>query len=183
MGKKLDLTGRRFGRLTALFPTDRRGKKGSVYWHCRCDCGKEVEVSENGLVHGNYRSCGCLKREIQRSVPSRLHMVDGTCVEWLEKRKHRSDNTSGFRGVSLNDRGTWRASIGFQGKRYHLGTYATFEKAVAARLEAEDQLHAAFVRAYYRWQEKYGALAPQDRPPLHVEVSRRQNGFRVFSDP
>ena len=70
-----------------------------MFWHCRCDCGNEVDVTEDGLLHGNYRSCGCLRQEIWKELPGQLHMVDGTCVEMLEKRKHRSDNTSGFRGV------------------------------------------------------------------------------------
>lgn len=93
-----DISGQRFGRLTALYHTDKRSKKGSVFWHCRCDCGNEVDVTEDGLLHGNYRSCGCLRQEIWKELPGQLHMVDGTCVEMLEKRKHRSDNTSGFRG-------------------------------------------------------------------------------------
>ena len=109
-----DLTGRRFGRLVAQYPTARRDRKGSVYWHCTCDCGKEAEVTENGLVHGNNRSCGCLKRENQKRVVDQLHMVDGTCLEWLEKRKSRSDNTSGFRGIYCLKNGRYRVGIGFK---------------------------------------------------------------------
>ncbi len=40
-----DITGQRFGILTALYPTDKRDSNQSVIWHCRCDCGKEVERS------------------------------------------------------------------------------------------------------------------------------------------
>ncbi len=68
------------------------------------------------LLHGNYRSCGCLRQEIWKELPGQLHMVDGTCVEMLEKRKHRSDNTSGFRGVYQLRNGKYRATIGFQGE-------------------------------------------------------------------
>ena len=88
-----DLTGRRFGRLVALYPTKERDRKGSVYWHCVCDCGKEAEVTENGLVHGNNRSCGCLKRENQKRVVDQLHMVDETCLvvgkEEEQERQHQ----------------------------------------------------------------------------------------------
>ena len=80
-----DISGQRFGRLTALYHTDKRSKKGSVFWHCRCDCGNEVDVTEDGLLHGNYRSCGCLRLEIWKELPGQLHMVDGTCVEMLDK--------------------------------------------------------------------------------------------------
>ena len=81
-----DISGQRFGRLTALYHTDKRSKKGSVFWHCRCDCGNEVDVTEDGLLHGNYRSCGCLRQEIWKELPGQLHMVDGTCGDAGKKK-------------------------------------------------------------------------------------------------
>lgn len=33
---------------------------GSVVWLCRCDCGRDAEVSARRLVRGKVRSCGCL---------------------------------------------------------------------------------------------------------------------------
>ena len=96
---RVDLTGQRFGRLTAREPTQRRDRKGAVYWRCLCDCGNETEVTEDALVNGNNLSCGCLRRENQQKIANQLHRIDGTCVEILEKRKARRDNTSGFRGV------------------------------------------------------------------------------------
>ena len=60
-----DITGQRFGHLTALSRTDR--KSGTCYlWLCRCDCGKDVEVSLHGLTSGKTRSCGCLQAEAWR---------------------------------------------------------------------------------------------------------------------
>jgi len=149
----VDLRDQSFGRLTALYPTDRRDHKGSVIWHCSCGCGGETEVSQDRLVGGNTQSCGCLKKETQASLPNTLHYLDGTCIEFLEKRKHRNDNTSGHTGVYLLKNGRYRAVIGFKGKRYNLGTYDTFEEAVEAREYAEDILHGAFVALYYRWME------------------------------
>lgn len=66
MAQKLDLTGRRFGRLVALAPTPRRTDGGSVVWQCRCDCGRETEVSARRLSRGKVRSCGCLSRSSPR---------------------------------------------------------------------------------------------------------------------
>lgn len=60
MGRQVDLTGKRFGRLTALSPTPRRMDGGSVVWQCQCDCGGTVEVSARRLTRGKVRSCGCL---------------------------------------------------------------------------------------------------------------------------
>ena len=152
--RRIDLTGQRFGRLVALYPTEKRDSKGSVYWHCKCDCGNAADVSEAELRHGNYRSCGCLKAENQKKIADKLHRIDGTCVEILEKRKYRKDNSSGFRGVYRLKNGRYRVDIGFRRKRFYLGTYGTFEEAVNVRLNVEHQFHDGFVKAYYEWKEK-----------------------------
>ena len=60
-----DIAGERFGRLTALYRTDR--KSGSSYlWHCRCDCGREADVRLSALTSGNTTSCGCISDEQRR---------------------------------------------------------------------------------------------------------------------
>lgn len=149
----VDMAGSQFGRLTALSMSDRRDRKGSVYWKCRCSCGNVVEVPQDRLVSGNTTSCGCLKKEWEAQIKDTLHFVDGTCMEWLKSRKSRCDNTSGFRGVSrLKSR--YRVSIGLQGHRYYLGTYRNFEEAKRVRLEAEEHLHNALVKQWSKWCEK-----------------------------
>ena len=44
-----DITGQRFGRLAALYATDRRDNSGYKIWHCYCDCGNEIDVSYKAL--------------------------------------------------------------------------------------------------------------------------------------
>lgn len=61
----IEMTGRRFGRLTVL----ERGLNGPDWhsrWVCRCDCGVVREVMGYSLRRGNTRSCGCLSRESSR---------------------------------------------------------------------------------------------------------------------
>lgn len=176
----LNLQGKRFGRLTASHPTDKRDKKGSVMWHCRCRCNNELDISADALVHGNYRSCGCLKKEIEQKVGSTLRRVDGTCVDILENRKHRSDNTSGFRGVYKLKNGRFRAGIGLKKERFSLGTFDTFEEAVQARLEAEGILHDGFVEAYYLWKE-CASLDPlwAEKNPFFYNVKRAEGEFII----
>ena len=60
MSRPLDLTGMRFGKLTAVAPTQER-KGRYLVWQCRCDCGTEVMVSSKNLRNGNTTSCGCEK--------------------------------------------------------------------------------------------------------------------------
>lgn len=171
-----DPTGRRFGRLTVLYENGQRDDRFMSLWHCRCDCGTELDVAESALVYGNCKSCGCLKREVWQNIPNQLHRIDGTCVEWLEKRKHRSDNTNGFRGVYHMKNGKYRVTLGFKGKRYSLGTYKDYNEAVNVRLEAEKQVHERFVQAYYVWQNEMG------QELLIFDVEMVNGNFRIITN-
>ena len=64
-----DITGKRFGRLTAIKCT-RRGTRaaGVTMWLCVCDCGREKITQAAHLVNGASKSCGCLQREIAKKV-------------------------------------------------------------------------------------------------------------------
>lgn len=53
MGRRpKDLSGQKFGLLTAMYSTERRDHRGSVYWHCVCECGNEIDVSAGALMDG-----------------------------------------------------------------------------------------------------------------------------------
>lgn len=67
-----DLTGQKFGRLTALYPTEKRNKSGSIIWRCKCDCGNEYEVASHELLRGNTQSCGCLNSKGEQKILSIL---------------------------------------------------------------------------------------------------------------
>jgi hypothetical protein len=58
-----DLTGQRFGRLTALAPEGGVDADGRILWRCRCDCGGSTVVAGRWLTRNESRSCGCLRRE------------------------------------------------------------------------------------------------------------------------
>lgn len=58
--RKKDLTGQKFGKLTAL----RIVKKdvfGNYFWLCSCDCGREKVIQGESLSIGATKSCGCIK--------------------------------------------------------------------------------------------------------------------------
>ncbi len=60
--KPQDLTGRPFGRWTAI-RQDGCDSHGNAYWVCRCECGNERRVLACNLLREHTLSCGCLKRE------------------------------------------------------------------------------------------------------------------------
>lgn len=69
MGRKpKDLTGQKFGMLTVKDMTKKRDGRGSVYWHCVCDCGNEVDVPAARLIQGTCHSCGCLQKKIVKRL-------------------------------------------------------------------------------------------------------------------
>ncbi len=59
-GKKLeDLTGKIFNDLTVIELAFT--KNGERYWHCKCKCGKEKNISTANLTTNKVKSCGCRK--------------------------------------------------------------------------------------------------------------------------
>ena len=63
MGKRIDMTGQRFGRLVVI-KENGRDKSKKVMWLCKCDCGNEVTVVGTSLRKGDTTSCGCLRKEV-----------------------------------------------------------------------------------------------------------------------
>lgn len=60
MGKMIDLTNQRFGKLTVIKNAGKiDGRR--YYWECLCDCGKITVVEGSRLRSGNTKSCGCGK--------------------------------------------------------------------------------------------------------------------------
>lgn len=64
MGKVVDLTGRKFGRLTVIKRSYPNTKWGHTRWLCKCSCGKEKIITGDNLKDGDTKSCGCLKKGI-----------------------------------------------------------------------------------------------------------------------
>ncbi len=65
-----DITGQRFGMLTAEYCTGRKAKNGSYIWHLKCDCGNTVEDSVSQLKAGYRKSCGCIRLNNKRNKAS-----------------------------------------------------------------------------------------------------------------
>lgn len=59
--KKIDITGEKFDRLTAIKEVEPRGKNRRYLF--RCDCGNEIITQMSAVKWGNTRSCGCLHSE------------------------------------------------------------------------------------------------------------------------
>lgn len=175
MRKFADIQNQRFGKLTALRPTESRDAKGTVVWHCRCDCGKEVDIPYNNLLYTNLVSCGCRRQEHAAELKNHLTRVANTSLDSVKSKKVPKNSTTGHRGVYFI-RGKYVAKINFQKKAYYLGAYDRIEEAIEARRAAEEQLFESTASFYERWKKKAEA-DPQwaAENPIRIEVHQRSD--------
>lgn len=135
-GHHYDLRGKSFGYLTALTLTGEKKRKDNL-WHCRCKCGRELDVPAVSLISGNTTSCGCLKEEILDHANKN---IEGTSIrQTMTNRVRSSRAASGYTGVQRR-RNKWQAVIQYKGIVYRLGTYEKIEDAVAARMRAKEAI-------------------------------------------
>lgn len=66
---RIDLTGRKFGRLTVNCVSHKEGKV--LYWNCTCECGNISNVRSQSLREGGTKSCGCLQENFYRDMGDR----------------------------------------------------------------------------------------------------------------
>jgi hypothetical protein len=96
MPRKLDLMGRRFGRLVALYDTQKR-QCSHVVWCCECDCAQITYVTANHLLSGATQSCGCLLsdtlevRNLVHGCSTHSHRT-GAYKSWLNAKTHCYNN-------------------------------------------------------------------------------------------
>lgn len=79
----IDLSGRRFGKLSVIHRASNRAK--IVFWLCLCDCGNSSIVSRSCLTSGNTKSCGCYRRD----------WAEANVVQHGHNRKHRRSTEYG----------------------------------------------------------------------------------------
>ena len=144
--RRVDLTGRRFGRLVAIGIVDEQS--AHLRWECRCDCGAVTIVRRGNLVSGSSKSCGCLAADNMRRVKaaSTTHNLSKTPEYWAWKSMRRrcyvpeSHNYQyyGAQGVKVCD--LWR------------NDFERFLKDVGKRPGKGYSLD--------RWPDKYGDYEP-----------------------
>lgn len=103
MGRLIDLTGQRFGRLVVLERAE-NNHDGSAMWRCRCDCGNIAIVRSYLLKNGRTQSCGCIKNEVHTTHGARHTRLYNTwrgMRERCENPSHKSYSNYGGQGISV----------------------------------------------------------------------------------
>ena len=140
--KKIDLVGEKFGTLTVLELSDKRGSRGSrtvPLWKCICDCGEITYKATDTLKGRKYSMCArCAAKYATGKMREAAGFVDGTQISRIKSNKLSVANTSGVKGVYYEKNiGKWRARLKFKGKLMNFGSFEKFEDAVKARKDAE----------------------------------------------
>lgn len=114
---RIDLTGRKFGRLTVLEYAETRGK--TIYWLCQCECGNKKLVQGNLLKNGQTTSCSCHRKETcsKTGKAAKTHGMSETPTynswECMRARCYNPHNASfkyyGGAGITVCDR--WKNSF------------------------------------------------------------------------
>jgi len=107
MAKFIDLTGRKFGRLTVIERVV-NDKWGNARWLCLCECGREVIIYSGALNNGATQSCGCLHLERIKKSNS-THKKSNTLLYgvWSRMRNRCNNNNNqryeyyGSRGITI----------------------------------------------------------------------------------
>ena len=103
MGRKIDLTGRKFGEWTVIKETANKSSSGNFKWLCRCSCGREFEVDGNALRGGYSTRCvhcvGKLRKTKYTGDP--IKTVFMGMKQRCYNKNHRAYHHYGGRGISI----------------------------------------------------------------------------------
>ena len=122
MRKSVDLTGKRFGLLTALERVPERKNGQAFRWICKCDCGSVRDYNYASLTQGKSTTCGV-------GCSLRKHPLRGTPTETSWRKllsRCKYDEYKEWHGdVSVCDR--WDPQKG--------GSFENFAEDMGERLE------------------------------------------------
>lgn len=91
MGKLIDMTGQRWGKLTVQCRVESRNGETRAFWLCGCDCGQQTVVSGKYLRTGVTRSCGCLANDWAKRMGSDRAFI-ATRAEKMTRHGHKRQN-------------------------------------------------------------------------------------------
>lgn len=104
----IDISGKKFGRLTAVRPVG--SAHAGVLWERVCDCGNKVVERGADLRNGSVKSCGCARSDYLRANPinrthggrkERLYRVWHGMHDRCELKSSKSYPDYGGRGIRV----------------------------------------------------------------------------------
>jgi hypothetical protein len=121
MCKLIDLTGKRFGKLTVIKKVKSHvapNGHASTMWECKCDCGNIINVCSYDLRSGHSKSCGCLQF-IHGLSKSHLYGTLNRMYSRCYDQSNRDYKYYGIRGIKLCDE--WNKDV--VGKKHSMENF------------------------------------------------------------
>lgn len=94
-----DITGMKFGKLTALYAEEIKGE-GRYQWVCKCDCGNLTKATSTELKRGVRFSCGCSRTKHGMSESRLYHIWKGMKQRCTDEAVSYYKNYGG-RGITI----------------------------------------------------------------------------------
>lgn len=193
MSEKINLKGRRFGRLVVLEEGDKT-KEGLIRWHCLCDCGREKIVSGKDLRKNRTKSCGCFQKDVLSKLKSTHNQTDSpTYKSWkgMHRRCYNSNYKRypdyGGRGIGVCER--WHSFENFledmgerpKGKTIdRIDPDGNYEPSNCRWATPEEQSRNIRGKGYY-WRpdtQKWGAQISLNGSHIHLGYFNREEDAR-----
>ena len=98
--KRIDMTGKQIGKLTVLEPVKKSNQPKIVYWRCKCECGKLIEIRA-GVLRRGAQSCGCERSDTLHKLKWKGYGEIGRCY-WNRLRSGAKARNLDF-NISIED--------------------------------------------------------------------------------
>lgn len=196
--RALDLTGKKFGKLTAVRIVTRKPR---IIWLCTCECGGTKEVQASLIANGSVKSCGCLLRGVKDTWKDAIgiNLNGWECLEYVKSTnaghvfrwRHvcGKEIVKSICCVRLNRGTTCACNPGKRsGKaaKFHVGTRLT-QKAMIAR--CSDPTHVAYERYGGRgisfdprWVDYTEFVKDMGERPDGCELDRKDNSKGYYKE-
>ena len=110
MNKFNDITGERFGYLTAIKKVGFKNK--STLWECKCDCGNTTIVQYTNLKKGRTVSCGCWNNKKRFTHKLSNHKLYGVYHSMKQRcYNSKSNNYALYGGKGIEVCTEWRTNF------------------------------------------------------------------------
>lgn len=196
LGRWVDITGRRYGRLVVLSYSHAIGY--THYYLCQCDCGKQTTVAKNALTTGKQVSCGCYRSEVIKNI-NKLpdnYLQLGKIFRGMKARCYNPRSVRykryGGRGIKiceewLQDINTFRSWAVENGYKPGLSidrinNDGDYSPDNCRWVQPKDQLSNCSINVFVEFNGKCQTLAQWSRE-LNIPTSTLHNRIRVHGWP
>lgn len=139
---KIDLTGERRNMLVAMYPV-RKSNNGTTVWHCKCDCGNEIDYDT--IQFNTRKSCGCTSQKSKGEIVIEQILKDNN-IKYIFNKVYFKDLilSSGYLGrydfILLDENNNPYRIIEFDGEQHYKENPLFSNKATLQERQHNDKI-------------------------------------------